>query len=755
MELEGDDRLGVGQRTSDFVGGVNNGQGVSNGSIVGEHPYGELPSRTLFVRNINSNVEDTEIKALFEQYGDIRTLYTACKHRGFVMISYYDIRAARNAMRSLQNKPLRRRKLDIHYSIPKDNPSEKDINQGTLVIFNLDSSVSTEKLHKIFGVYGEIKELLFVVCRSVKPLTSHHKFIEYYDIRAAEAALSALNRSDIAGKQIKLEQAVLGVQDEYHDSLANSIPYNSTSTIGGVVRSLGSKVIEGINSRHIQGVGSNGHLMELNEGNKCNVGYAFINMTDPQQIIPFHKAFNGKKWEKFNSEKVASLAYARIQGKAALIAHFQNSSLMNEDKRCRPILFHTDGPNAGDPEPFPMGTNIRSRLGKPRTNSSEENHHRGTLLFQQMERILPMEQTLIRTVTLGPHTLLDPLYSDIPKPRRDKSQRKPLPTPMKLLIQRAKQEKEARRAQPCRMLEHPPDNGLLVPELVEVAHQVYRARQSLLSGLAKLVKVIPVQRCRFCNEVHIGHVGHEIRTCVGPGSGSRSATHVWRRGGVQDVVFFPKCFHLYDRVGKPRVGHSERHSVPRIPAIVELCIQAGVNLEKLPTRRRTKPVYSMEGRIVDFELVAETNEIKNSHFENIDPLVSSNFGTEFDGVTTNFELEKNTDNSDESNDRPAERDLSPKGHKVRMCKATKHQSRDGQHAWQEATIEDLVGPNYVWHVRDLNGPSLDNKLKRYYGKAPAVVELCVQTGTPVPDQYRSMMRLDVIPPNRDEVDLVA
>jgi hypothetical protein len=61
------------------------------------------------------------------------------------------------------------------------------------------------------------------------------------------------------------------------------------------------------------------------------------------------QAFHGKKWEKFNSEKVAVLAYARIQGKSALIAHFQNSSLMNEDKRCRPILFHTDGPNAGDP----------------------------------------------------------------------------------------------------------------------------------------------------------------------------------------------------------------------------------------------------------------------------------------------------------------------------------------------------------------------------------------------------------------------
>ena len=71
------------------------------------------------------------------------------------------------------------------------------------------------------------------------------------------------------------------------------------------------------------------------------------------RIVYLFQAFNGKKWEKFNSEKVATLAYARIQGKTALIAHFQNSSLMNEDKRCRPILFHTDGPNAGDPVIYP------------------------------------------------------------------------------------------------------------------------------------------------------------------------------------------------------------------------------------------------------------------------------------------------------------------------------------------------------------------------------------------------------------------
>lgn len=98
--------------------------------------------------------------------------------------------------------------------------------------------------------------------------------------------------------------------------------------------------------------------------NKCNVGYAFINMVSPSHIIAFYEAFNGKKWEKFNSEKVASLAYARIQGKAALVTHFQNSSLMNEDKRCRPILFHSEGQETSDQETF-LSRNLNICIRQP------------------------------------------------------------------------------------------------------------------------------------------------------------------------------------------------------------------------------------------------------------------------------------------------------------------------------------------------------------------------------------------------------
>lgn len=57
--------------------------------------------------------------------------------------------------------------------------------------------------------------------------------------------------------------------------------------------------------------------------------------------------------------QVCNITYARIQGKNAMVAHFQNSSLLNEDKRCRPVLFHSDGALAGESEPFPVGPAMR------------------------------------------------------------------------------------------------------------------------------------------------------------------------------------------------------------------------------------------------------------------------------------------------------------------------------------------------------------------------------------------------------------
>lgn len=95
--------------------------------------------------------------------------------------------------------------------------------------------------------------------------------------------------------------------------------------------------------------------------------------------------------------------------------------------------------------------------------------------------------------------------------------------------------------------------------------------------------------------------------------------------------------------------------------------------------------------------------------------------------------------------------MGPKGHRVRNCQAFKHQMRCGQHAWQEATVNDLVPPVYVWHVQDMqSGEPLVNDLKKYYGTLPALVELFAQAGAHVGDDYAGLMREDVAVPDLDE-----
>lgn len=89
---------------------------------------------------------------------------------------------------------------------------------------------------------------------------------------------------------------------------------------------------------------------------------------------------------------------------------------------------------------------------------------------------------------------------------------------------------------------------------------------------------------RFCPEAHIGHQDYEPRTCKDLKSGSRNDLHVWTRGFVVHFVAPVDCFrrfHLYDRVGNPLLTHNDRLKIPKIPAMLELCIQEGFDLKEI------------------------------------------------------------------------------------------------------------------------------------------------------------------------------
>ncbi|GAA6046187.1 hypothetical protein NBRC10513_002181 [Rhodotorula toruloides] len=87
--------------------------------------------------------------------------------------------------------------------------------------------------------------------------------------------------------------------------------------------------------------------------NGCNVGYGFVNFTSTTALLQFAKARLGTRWNKCGSDKLCVMSYANIQGKASLIAHFKNSSVLDQDESRRPKLFVSSGPRTGEPEAFP------------------------------------------------------------------------------------------------------------------------------------------------------------------------------------------------------------------------------------------------------------------------------------------------------------------------------------------------------------------------------------------------------------------
>ncbi|XP_028756444.1 LOW QUALITY PROTEIN: APO protein 1, chloroplastic-like [Neltuma alba] len=364
-----------------------------------------------------------------------------------------------------------------------------------------------------------------------------------------------------------------------------------------------------------------------------------------------------------------------------------------------------------------------------------------------------------------------PQNVDFP-PVLPKKKKKPYPIPIKEIKQAAREDKKLAEMGIEKPLD-PPKNGLLVPDLIPVAYEVFDAWKLLIKGLGQLLHVIPVHGCSECSEVHVGRSVHHIQDCLGPTSAQRHSFHAWVKGSINDILIPVESYHLYDPFGR-RIKHETRFDYDRIPAVVELCIQAGVDILEYPSRRRTNPIRMLGKRVIDrggyveepkpwrsadpsalidFDTYQACDRFPPPQSSDIPRIAQETieaYETVRKGVRT---LMKKY--SVKACGYCSEVHVGPWGHNAKLCGAFKHQWRDGKHGWQDATVEEVFPPNYVWHVRDPSGPPLSGSLKRFYGKAPAVVEVCMQAGAKIPDGYKPMMRLDIVIPEADEAKLIA
>ncbi len=93
--------------------------------------------------------------------------------------------------------------------------------------------------------------------------------------------------------------------------------------------------------------------------NKCNLGYAFINMITPADVVSLHNNMRGQSWKQSRSEKKADVKWGRLQGKRSLVEHFRASSFLKRiPNDCRPICFYSVGAKKGQVEFYIGGSGL-------------------------------------------------------------------------------------------------------------------------------------------------------------------------------------------------------------------------------------------------------------------------------------------------------------------------------------------------------------------------------------------------------------
>mmetsp|Transcript_14270 Transcript_14270/g.26904 ORF Transcript_14270/g.26904 Transcript_14270/m.26904 type:complete len:373 (+) Transcript_14270:280-1398(+) len=349
---------------------------------VDDGPEEYLPECSRHLRLSNLDCSALCLAQTLQKFGEVMLLDSQLLRYGEAVVVYYDLRDAIFAKRLLEWY------CEVEYLTQQDDPHFNDC--LTLSLQMLNSSLY---LQQVITQYGEIYNFT---------PTGRYCVVQYFDLRATQKVLEELQNFDIFGEEEENSflKSDLG-KDHMNSFRMHSLSISSESTTPSpyfyASSSLSSSssrssrespddfrrkprkkplddedkqlyavnidtvrlnldprttiMIKNIPNKYtqamlLQSVDVNHaetydfFYMPIDFKNKCNVGYAFINFLSHTHIIDFYNEFEGKRWERFNSEKICALAYARIQGKAALIQHFQCSSVMSQqDKKVRPLIF--------------------------------------------------------------------------------------------------------------------------------------------------------------------------------------------------------------------------------------------------------------------------------------------------------------------------------------------------------------------------------------------------------------------------------
>lgn len=116
--------------------------------------------------------------------------------------------------------------------------------------------------------------------------------------------------------------------------------WGSTTTV--MMRNLANKYTQRLLLTEINESGFIGTFdflyLPIDTDTNANKGYAFINFSESGFAWMFKQAFEGRRMQMFNSDKVVSVSAAALQGFDNNYAHYVNARCNRGDPACRPLF---------------------------------------------------------------------------------------------------------------------------------------------------------------------------------------------------------------------------------------------------------------------------------------------------------------------------------------------------------------------------------------------------------------------------------
>ncbi|KAL9227932.1 hypothetical protein vseg_003564 [Gypsophila vaccaria] len=266
--------------------------------------------------------------------------------------------------------------------------------------------------------------------------------------------------------------------------------------------------------------------------------------------------------------------------------------------------------------------------------------------------------------------------------------------------------------------------------MVPLAQHVLLARSRVIHGVDTLLRALPVLTCKFCPEVYVGETGHLIHGCWGYKRLTKNQLHHWIKASLNDILVPVETFRLDSRV-QDVIKHHQRFDCERVPAVVELCRQAGAHLEDSDLQSEDVTSNSVADRAFEAADSLSADDLSVIGSRTIAAWEALREGVEKLLLVYPVKVCKHC----------SEVHVGHSGHKARLCGVFKYQSWKGSHFWEKASVDDVVPPKIVWYRRPQDPPALLNEGRNYYGHAPAVVDLCCKAGAIPPAKYSCMMKV--------------